>query len=121
MVRKVFRSLVKRSAPRILIIKKPSVYWEHHSKHLGRMFREILSLAKQEHLKIIKIAPKEIRKTICQDENASPEKIAQEICRVYPELKSFLYHGQKYKQQYWTPWVTSISLGLCYLKESNNP
>ncbi len=116
-VRRVFLSLVKKHTPRILIIKKPYRFWEKQSPNLQKVIEEIMRLARKNKIKIVEFSPDQVRKTLCQNEHASKDEIAQIVARHQPEFKDFLIQSRTYKDRYqWGRMVTSMALGFCYLR-----
>ncbi len=116
-VRKILLKVLRKHAPDILVIGKAHDYWQDQSPYLALIVEKIERLAGQNGIKIIKLSPKDVRKTLCGNEQATRKELAEVIGREYLELKDFLAQGLLHKNGTSSGRrVNSLALGLCCLR-----
>lgn len=115
-VRKTFLNLSRKFHPHILILERPKPSWKDLSPYLGKIIQEIKRLSKTAQIRVIEITPEELRKALCGNPRATKEKIAQTLAESHPELKEYLTEDRIRTGEYWSRMVTSMALGICYLR-----
>jgi len=115
----IITRLIEEKSPDIIAIEKNLFSQNRNNLILALAVAKIKEIAKREKVSVVEYNPRTVRKTICNNGNATKKELARTIAMDYPELKVYLESDKKWKQRYWQNIFDAIAVGLTYILKNN--
>ncbi len=110
--RKTILRMIKDFKPNILVVEK-TFFSKHKNTSILNVFAdEIMAMGKMKRLKVMSYAPNTVKKFITGNGYATKERVAEQICLKYPELRAYMNQGKKWKDRYHQNMFDAVALGV---------
>lgn len=108
--------LIQGYRPQTLVIEKTFLI-QKSAALLNVAATEMKQTARQHGLAVCEYAPVEVRRAICQSENATKRETALRIVKRFPELAHYLNQPTRWGELYWANVFDAVAVGWVYLSE----
>lgn len=114
--RKFILTLLDDFRPTTLAIERAFFANNRNVALLNVFVDEICSLAKHNGIKVIRLAPSTVKKTVAGNGRAGKHEVAKVVVSRFPELKVFISQDRKWKARYHSNMFDAVAIGLAAME-----
>lgn len=107
--------LIGQKRPRYLAIEKNNFSQIRQNVRLTMAVSRIRAIGKRRRIRVFEFDPRNIRKVVCGDGNATKRELARTLAVKYPELRVYLESNRRWRERYYQNAFDAIAVGLTFL------